>query len=352
MADVTKIEWTHRPGTKGCTWNPIRARRVFEPAGNFGKLGWHCEHVSEACRNCYAERLNMKLGATGGTGLAYKPGHRLGDEPDVEVFLDETVLVRPGLWRAPRTIFVCSMTDLFADFVLDEWLDKIFAVAALCPQHTFIMLTKRPERMQAYLRHDEANLWQDLRMRWFRAGENICPDRAVPLHFIAQCRVYPLPNVWLGVTAEDQPNASERTAVLRQTPAAVRLVSCEPMVGLIDLSGMLSSWKDDPFTKDAFHSGHAPTPGLGGFVNWVICGGETGPNARPMHPNWARSLRDQCKTAGVPFFFKQWGEFSPDDSQIVGPQVVLDGGVRMRLIGKKRAGRLLDGIKHNDFPAR
>src|SRR6185295_1326030 len=113
----TKIEWTD------ATWNPIRARNT-----KTGKTGWFCTHVSEGCANCYAERINVKPGATGGTGLPYKPGHLANG--DVELFLDENTLTQPLRWRAPRMVFVCSMTDLFADFVPDEWLDRIFAVMA------------------------------------------------------------------------------------------------------------------------------------------------------------------------------------------------------------------------------
>ena len=132
MADRSKIEWTDS------TWNPIRARRRDN-----GHVGFHCEHVSEACRNCYAEGMNKRLF----TGLDYKPGNR----DQVEIFLDEKTLLQPLRGKRPRKIFVCSMTDLFADFVADEMIDRIFAVMALCPQHTFQILTKRPERMRKYI---------------------------------------------------------------------------------------------------------------------------------------------------------------------------------------------------------
>lgn len=140
MAERSKIEWTD------ASWNPIQAHRTFEPAGRYGKLGWHCEHVSEACCNCYAKGFNKRLG----TELDYKPGHRLSPEPDTEIFLDEKMLLAPLRWKRPRKIFVCSMTDLFGDWVEDEWLDRIFAVMALCPQHTFQLLTKRQARMRKY----------------------------------------------------------------------------------------------------------------------------------------------------------------------------------------------------------
>ena len=170
MGENSKIEWTDS------TWNPIRARNLAT-----GKVGWHCEHMSEACRFCYAEGINRRLG----TGLDFKPGHRA----DIEIFLDEQMLLAPLRWKKPRRIFVNSMTDTFAEFVKDEWLDRMFAVMVLCPQHTFQVLTKRPERMRSYVIHLAVGGW-------------------------------PLKNIWLGVSAEDQATADERIPLLLQTPAA------------------------------------------------------------------------------------------------------------------------------------
>lgn len=133
MADRSKIEWTD------ASWTPIRARNV-----DTGKVGWHCEHVSEGCRHCYAEGINKRLG----TGLSYKPG--LVGPGGAEIFRDEKMLLAPVRWKRPRMIFVCSMTDLFAEFVSDEMIDRVFAVMALCPQHTFQVLTKRPKRMREW----------------------------------------------------------------------------------------------------------------------------------------------------------------------------------------------------------
>ena len=355
MSDITKIEWTHRPGTKGCTWNPIRARGID------GRRGWHCEHVSEACRNCYAERLNAKLGDTGGTGLCYKP--TFINTGTVEVYLDEKTLMQPLHWRAPRTIFVCSMTDLFGRWVKDEWLDRVFAVAALCPQHTFILLTKRPERMQKFL---TAKSLLDCVIRAAHEMDSEGGSWIAADHHIAKDAIFPLQNVWLGVTAEDQKAADERIPLLLSAPAAVRFVSCEPMLGAIDLT-CISRRQE---------LGHMrPLDGRFNRLNWVICGGETGQNARPMHPDWARALRDQCAAAGVPFFFKQWGAWAcvydrqrtdPDwlrcdlvaNETPNGQWLNLAGGqgfhgelvVRMERGGKARAGRLLDGVEHNEWP--
>jgi protein gp37 len=321
MADRSKIEWTD------ATWNPLRARDAT------GKIGWHCEKVGEACRFCYAEGFNKRLG----TGLEYKPGHR----DALEIFLDEKMLTAPLRWKKPRMIFVCSMTDLFADFVTDEMIDRVFAVMALAPQHTFQVLTKRPARMRAYGE-------QMTRQEWWKAR----------LYGDARPSVYPgwpLPNVWLGVSAEDQERADERIPDLLATPATVRFVSLEPLLAPIALH---VRWLLN--------------------LDWIIAGGESGAHARPMHPDWPRSIRDQCQAAGVPFFFKQWGEwtlFADDDGipdqrfakrndwiilQSDGSRDVPDGRWPSKEygecaiihVGKKRAGRLLDGVEHNGMPQR
>lgn len=248
---MTKIEWATLGLARGVTWNPIRARNAAT-----GKRGWHCEHVSEACRNCYAESLNMKAGDTGGTGLPYKPGHRqesasgrAGPEraAKAEIYLDEKTLLQPLSWRAPRGVFVASMTDIFGDWVKDEWLDRIFAVMALCPQHRFAVLTKRPKRMREYVSGNPSKIPFLGRMPLERIhieaaghmeGDGGFMDeikRVANPYSLYLDRPWPLPNVWLGVTAEDQTRADERIPDLLATPAAVRFVSCEPLLGPIDL---------------------------------------------------------------------------------------------------------------------
>jgi protein gp37 len=358
----TAIEWTQRPGTRGETWNPIRAKNR-----ETGKLGWHCTHKSDGCRNCYAERINVKPGATGGTGLAYKPGH----EAEIEIFLSDALL-NPLRWKRPCTIFVCSMTDLFADFVTDAMLDRIFAVMALCPQHTFIVLTKRPERMRRYIvsrkmapnaTFTQANICQ--------AIDDIVPDRTDSSN-AAKDRVlsfdniqtWPMPNIWLGVSVEDQATADERIPVLLETPSALRFLSVEPLLSALDLthiretlvgeSYQITSALDHPCTLNKGRCRQG--------VDWVICGGESGPNARPMHPDWARALRDQCAATGVPFFFKQWGEWNDPDPPIIEAQgssfhhfgfLTTTPPTRpliVQRVGKRAAGRTLDGREHNEFP--
>jgi protein gp37 len=195
-----------------------------------------------------------------------------------KVALVDNHLLDPMKWKNPRRIFVNSMSDLFHPNVPDEWIDSIFAVMALCPQHTFQVLTKRPEEMLEY--------------------SSGCELRGL------ECL---LPNVWLGVS--DEGDQHQRIDILRQVPAAVRFISFEPLLfdpGIVNLKG----------------------------ISWVICGGESGKGARTMQHEWAADLRDQCIAAGVPYFFKQWGEHGSD-------------GVR---VGKKAAGCLLDGVEYHQFP--
>jgi len=312
MGSKTSIEWTRGDdGSAGATWNPIRARNLAT-----GKIGWHCEHVSEGCRNCYSESMNRRLG----TGLDFKPGHRA----DVEIFLDEKMLLAPLRWKKPRRVFVNSMTDTFAEFVKDEWIDRMFAVMALAPQHTFQVLTKRPGRMQTYCCDPQSQ-------RIWRLACNMGqPGRALSATLAKFGSPWPLPNVWLGVSAEDQATFEERRQSLRDTPAAVRFFSLEPLLGPIDIGPALVT----------------------GCYHWTIVGGESGPHARPMNPQWARDIRDQCKAAGVAFFHKQNGEYaSVSEVEGEGAHFHFDDGRTVRRVGKKAAGRLLDGIEHNGMPS-
>jgi protein gp37 len=323
----TGIEWTDE------TWNPIRARLRSDPS----VVGWHCEHASPGCEHCYSESRNLSGRCNLGTKLPFKPGHR----KDVEVFLDENALTKPLHWRKPRMIFVCSMTDLFADFVTDEMLNRVFAVMALCPQHTFQVLTKRSARMREYL----ADPYGALAGRVFPAWVKLAVDRW-GVGFAAPRIEFPLPNVWLGVSVEDRARMEERAGNLKATPAAVRWWSAEPLIG--DLGEVPAELMPD----------------------WIVCGGESGPRSRPMHPDWARSLRDQCAAAGVPYFFKQWGAWCATgkhnrQTYIGGPEGAGNykfkttwienapkaGRLLVALVGKKRAGRLLDGALHDGMPA-
>jgi protein gp37 len=317
MADKSKIEWTD------ASWNPIRARNK-----RTGKLGWHCEHATTGCQFCYAENFNHRLG----TRLPFKPGHR----DDIELFLDEKILAQPLHWKRARKIFVGSMTDVFADFVPDAWLDRMFAVMALSPPHTFQVLTKRAARMQTYFSDERA-------AKVYAKTDGDWPG-------------WPLPNVWLGVSAEQQEQAEDRIPLLLQTPAAVRFISAEPLLGPIDLvwptypgegGYAMVGFLRDREMPDEFRYQAAK-------LDWVIAGGESGSQARPMHPDWVRGLRDQCAASGTAFFFKQWGEWADaeDYSSEMQQRLQLIGradGNNVR-VGKQRAGRVLDGKTHSEFP--
>jgi protein gp37 len=395
MGDNSKIEWTD------ASWNPIRARdRVT------GKVGWFCTHASEGCRNCYAESFNGRLG----TGIAY----RAQDLRKVELFIDDKILTDPLRWRRPRKIFTLSMSDLFGEFIPDEMIDRLFAVMALCPQHTFLPLTKRPERMHRYLTEEVKGPWagrahvvdDDGTQRpmtdvHFRMNGVMCDlyPKAPPqaLNFAAKwaddhypdrdgfLRCWPLPNVWLGVSVEDQKNADDRIPILLQTPAAKRFISAEPLLGPVDLKAIRYRDEDaeiriDALTAEAWvensESASAYTNDADGNtrLDWVIVGGESGPGARPMHPEWARKIRGDCVVADVPFFFKQWGQFkdggdfAPDAIAVLADGRQCDGTrealaaldrqapvapqnpTLMRAVGKKAAGRLLDGREWSEFP--
>lgn len=241
------------------TWNPVRG----------------CSRVSEGCRHCYAERVAARFSGPGKPyeGLAVMKSD--GPHWTGKVRLVAAALDLPLRWRKPRRIFVNSMSDLFHKGLTDHEILKVFVTMARARQHTFQILTKQPRRM----------------LEWFL----VCADDTVrPLAWAGV--PWPLPNVWLGVSVEDQETADERIPLLLQTPAAVRWVSAEPLLGPIEFPTMLRNW-----------------------IDWLVVGGESGPGARPMHPDWARGLRDQCVAAGVPFFMKQgskanWSDFKNFES--------------------------------------
>ena len=327
MSDKTKIEWTD------ATWNPITG----------------CSVVSAGCKHCYA----MKLA---GTRLQHHPSRAGLTQPSAagpvwtgEVRFNEQWLRQPMRWSRPRMIFVCAHGDLFHESVPDVWINRVFAVMALCPEHTFQVLTKRAGRMRDYLSHSH------------RAA-------LVREHAIALCGEYiewitwPLPNVWLGVSVENQAAADERIPLLLDTPAAVRWVSAEPLLGPVDLS----RWLDLIQYEDGAPWGRRNIGHLHDMLDWVVIGGESGQYARPMHPDWARYLRFQCEATGTPFFFKQWGEWAITGHDpvttpgtagdlVVGERVANaihpDGtSTLMRRVGKGKAGRLLDGRTWDEYP--
>lgn len=313
MSDKTGIEWTD------ATWNPVTG----------------CTKVSPGCDHCYALTLAERFRGT--------PGHYF--EHGFDVQLRPAKLDQPLRWKKPRRIFVNSMSDLFHRDVDDTYIAQVFAVMALAPQHTFQVLTKRHGRMRSLLSGDLYDLMVrelgDPRWGWDEAPVT-----------------WPLPNVWLGVSVEDQQRADLRVPALLGTPAAVRFLSCEPLLGPIDLAAAAPCGSPRACAEGGRCGG-----GLLG-LGWVIAGGESGRGARPMRPDWVRSLRDQCTTAGVPFLFKQWGGWI--GASIIDPaaeRVTVDGtvvgrpldaasvgGVAMKRVGKKAAGRELDGRTWDEFP--
>lgn len=353
MGDKSPIEWLNG----GATWNPIRARHK-----GTGKIGWMCVKISPGCKFCYSDRQNCQCGnnpGRNGTGVEYTvPGLE-----QVELFLDEKTLLQPLSWKKGRLIFPCSMTDWMAEFVPDEWRDKMLAVMACARQHTFLALTKRADRQLAYLTVPdrramiarEANAMMRAKCRgmedalasvftWSRLEHGAPGEYANYLAGITD-RSWPLPNLWLGTSAENQKYTDERIPLLLQTPAVVRWVSAEPLLSDIKF---LPSW----IAGYDYRGGLKVTAPR---IDWLVVGGESGSDARPMHPDWARSLRDQCQAAGVPFFYKQWGEWAPLDqtkAERSSRKTVhcFDGGQVVHKLGKGTAGRLLDGKEYSEYP--
>lgn len=352
---MTKIEWTDK------VWNPVTG----------------CSKVSPGCDNCYAETFAERFRGT--------PGHHF--QRGFDIVLRRERLDEPLKWRKPRRVFVNSMSDLFHEAVPDDYIADVFARMWWTPQHTFQVLTKRHGRMRSLLPRLEGrlrNMERDLAL----------VHAPTPLH-------WPLPNVWLGVSVENQRWADVRLPALMRTPAAVRFVSCEPLLEPVNLRRWLRPVPDcGHVTPEDGTCGHpaALTPECHRWadcparpqrddwrgLDWVIAGGESGARARPMHPDWARQLRDDCAVAGVPFFFKQWGEWTPlgplygdledtDDGHLEAVHLEVAEGKRviqlessgyiveghqpgdshtwlMGRVGKKAAGRVLDGRTHDAFP--
>lgn len=312
----TGIQWTHVPGYIGATWNPTTG----------------CTRVSPGCDSCYAftlhdQRYKANRDAARHRGIGATPteteaqvarliGVVLPCPPQYDVpfstvqLLDERRLTEPLRARKPRAYFVDSMADLFHEDVPDEFIDRVFGVMALSPQHIFMVLTKRPERMREYICAAELDvgtarkatradkvLWagQDSEIsraagRWLAGMAYFGDPDQVEMK-------WPLPNVWLGVSVEDQERADERIPLLINTPAAVRFLSCEPLLGPVEFSDVTGR-------SDAIEQwGKRALTG----IDWVIVGGESGPRSRPFDLAWARSLRDQCAAADVAFFVKQLG---------------------------------------------
>lgn len=301
MSQNTTIEWTD------VTWNPIRGCSMAPGS------------EAEGCLNCYAARQaarNLPAFRSPTTGKPFAIFRDSGPRWTGDIERIDSKLEEPLHWKKPRKIFVNSMNDLFHEKIEFSVIGGIWSVMERCPQHFFQVLTKRPKRMQEF-------------MQWVNESRN-------PRHLnsdLFPSQHWPVRNIWLGVSVEDQKTADDRIPFLLETPASVRWISAEPLLGPITGIG----------TRDF------------GAIRWVVCGGESGPGARPMHPHWAKSLRDQCKAANVPFFFKQWGEWRPvankeQFSLPVSKVHKFEDSTILLKDGKKKAGRSLDGHEWNQFP--
>lgn len=336
MGDNTKIEWSD------ATWNPVTG----------------CDRCSPGCDFCYALGVAARLKAMGQANYQ-KDGDPRTSGPGFGVTCHPHMLDQPLRWKKPRRIFVNSMSDLFHPDVPDDFIAQVFAVMALAQHHTFQVLTKRPQRMSALL--GPLSGWSEMRERWVDRGIDgaFGVDRLRTEHPYDPF-AWPLPNVWLGVSIESD-RYTFRADDLRNTPAAVRFISAEPLLGplpSLDLTG----------------------------IDWLIVGGESGPNARPMHPDWVRNLRDRCNgffpcpgsadgehrssTCSCPcddidFFFKQWGAWRPIGDDLNGtvgrwvgpngstystPGTLADQRELMSRFGKNVAGRDLDGRTWDEMP--
>lgn len=364
MSTNTKIEWTD------ATWNPTTG----------------CDKVSPGCDHCYAERMVYRLAHIQGSGYEGDYAH---DYPGMgfDVRMHRNRLEQPFHWRKPLKVFVDSMGDLFHEDVPDDFLDEIFGVILACSVlenygHIFQILTKRPGRLSQYLTSVPPI---ELVKRWSSAartmveidGGDILLEEVVEWTGIDN--VWPLKNVWIGVTAENQQVADERIPLLLQCPAAVRFVSCEPLLGPINFKSLHHE------TSQSYYQVLKPISGPGGrpALDQIIVGGETGPGARPMHPDWVRTIRDDCQMTGTPFFFKGWGDWATnaafseghpappvkikpmwmrEDGFVSEQPLSLDGAeqsagdvvkhswIKAAKLGKKKAGRELDGRTWEEFP--
>lgn len=276
---MTKIQWTNK------SWNPVTG----------------CTEISEGCKNCYAKKMAGRLKRNPTTSHKYRKGFK--------VTLHNDELNKPSTWKKPQKVFVCSMGDLFHQDVPYHFIDRVFATMAQNPQHTFQILTKRPKNMLAYYHSKNfCMIDQDKTSLSTRITSFDYNGQDREAHVIVK---WPLPNVWIGVTAETQETANTRIPLLMKAPAAIRFVSIEPILEEINLHRFLF---DTPYTP--------PLPVKQKNKNspdWIIIGGETGPKARFAACGWFKLIQFQCKLANIPFFFKSSGDcnkFSFDDIKV------------------------------------
>lgn len=320
MGQQSKIEWTDS------SWNPVMG----------------CTPVSPGCDNCYARTMIKRYAGCKGWPE---------NSDDITIFPER--LETPFRWKKTRRVFVCSMGDLFHHRVFFDFKAALFGVMAANPQHTFLVLTKRPQKMIDFFVYLLLEEKEDPRLKCayqllrYEALYGPKGDSG-PIHTQwgpSPEGPWPLPNVWLGVTAENQEMADKRIPLLLKCPAAKHFVSVEPMLEAINLN----HWLDPMMTSS--NSLEKRT------IDWVICGGETGPSARPMHPDWVRSIRDQCQKAEIKFFFKHYGEYReclpPSEWEREDPRkynIIESHGAHFVRLGKKQAGRVLDGRTLDEIP--
>lgn len=317
---MSKIEWTNR------TWNPVTG----------------CFKVSEGCKNCYALRMSHRLSQNPMIGEKYAgtTTKTAGGKANFtgQINLHHDLVFEPLRWKKPAMVFVNSMSDLFHEGIPFDFIEKVFDTMIEANWHTFQVLTKRPERALAFFRENS---------RYNKYGYKR--------------------NIWLGVSVENQAAADVRIPLLLKLHTFTRFLSCEPLLSPVDFTKLVPpvgtrfkcSYCGD-YSQIALENckgcgkkgGHC---GSFAHIDWVIVGGESGPGARPIHPDWVRSLRDQCAAHDVSFFFKQWGEFEP---RAFGGETRHDFNWIERdqpwqwmvKVGKKAAGALLDGVEHRQFP--
>ena len=293
----TSIEWTD--------WsiNPIRARHKAT-----GAIGHYCEKISAGCANCYASRLQSRFMMP-----PFGSGQR---RDDVELFLDEKTLQQVLKRKKPTRIFWCDMTDLFGHWVPWRWIDRCLAVMALTPQHTHQVLTKRAYQMRHYFLSRRLIYGTDT--EWFIQDE--MQKLQPPSTKLSKQKklILPIPNIHLGISAENQQELDSRAPHLKATPAALRFLSYEPALGPLDLSQWIGLCDCGRIEHGRCHE-DCPSQSPSVF-GWIIAGGESGPRAkiRPLKADWIRSARDQCQLAKVPFFFKQWGKHGSKDRLLDG----------------------------------
>lgn len=344
----TSIEWCARPGKLPEVWNVVTG----------------CNKVSQGCKNCYAEIMHKRL--------QFMYPEKYDHDFLSGAHIHEDLLTLPFTWKKPRTVFVNSMSDLFHANVPISFLHKVYAIMALCPKHTFIIVTKRPENSKAYFDIGKEKLvscWENATYEMGLSDKDEDTDAPACALYNYTEKNWPLPNVWHLVSTEDQTTFRERVNLLLQIPSRVYGISAEPLLGPIDLEEYVLLRKDGTYPFRNLAEKHRTK--YIDLLDWIVCGGESGHHGRPMHPDWPRSMKNTCVKAKKPFFFKQWGEYLPyiksemkpfqkivwigretaelaDDSKSF--NYPYDFHEMMAKVGKKKAGRLLDGKEWNQFP--